>query len=189
MIEDAGVYVFKSSFKQREVSGFCLYDSVFPIIYINNSTAATRQTFTLFHELAHILLRISGVTKLHDEYISTLPGDERRIEVFCNQFAAEVLVPEEDFRFRTGQLPPEDELISELAQVYKSSRETILRRFLDQGRVSQRDYEDKTERWNREYEEGRSKGSGGNPHATKASYLGDKYLGLAFGRYYQGAIS
>lgn len=139
VVEDAGVYVFKSSFKQREVSGFCLYDSVFPIIYINNSTAATRQAFTLFHELAHILLRISGVTKLHDEYISILPGDERRLEVFCNQFAAEVLVPEEDFRFRTGQLPPEDELISELAQVYKSSRETILRRFLDQGRVSQRD--------------------------------------------------
>lgn len=35
VVEDAGVYVFKSSFKQREVSGFCLYDSVFPIIYIN----------------------------------------------------------------------------------------------------------------------------------------------------------
>lgn len=138
VVEDAGIYVFKSSFKQREVSGFCLYDAVLPVIYINNSTSPTRQTFTLFHELAHILLRISGVTKLHDEYINTLSDNERRIEVFCNQFAAEVLVPEADFKIRTDQLPPREELISELALVYKSSRETILRRFLDHGRISQR---------------------------------------------------
>lgn len=189
VVEDAGIYVFKSSFKQREVSGFCLYDSVFPIIYINNSTAATRQTFTLFHELAHILLRISGVTKLHDDYISTLSGDERRIEVFCNQFAAEVLVPDEDFKTRSDQLPPDDEHINNLTRVYKVSRETVLRRFLDHGRVSREEYEYRTKRWNQEYEESSSKGSGGNPHATKASYLGDKYLGLAFGRYYQGALS
>ncbi len=133
-VEDAGVYVFKNTFKQREFSGFCLYDPVFPIIYINNHTAATRQLFTLFHELAHILLRTSGVTKLHDEYISSLAYEEKRIEVFCNRFAADVLVPEEDFQVRVGKLPPDDELVNDLARVYKASRETILRRFLDLGR-------------------------------------------------------
>lgn len=189
-VEDAGVYVFKGSFEQREVSGFCLYDPVFPIIYINNSTAPTRQTFTLFHELAHILLRTSGVTKVHDEYINSLSGDERRIEVFCNRFAAEVLVPEEDFLVRVGETPPEDEFVSELARVYKASRETVLRCFLDLGRVSSEVYKEKTEKWNREYEESRSEGpGGGNYYATRAIYLGDKYLGLAFRRYYQGAIS
>jgi Zn-dependent peptidase ImmA (M78 family) len=188
LVEDAGIYVFKNSFKQKEVSGFCLYDPVFPIIYINNSTAAARQIFTLFHELAHILLHTSGVTKLHDEYIGTLAREERRIEVFCNQFAAELLVPEEDFQVRVGELPPDVELINELARVYKVSRETILRRFLDLGRVSSEVYEEMTGQWNQEYES-RSKGSGGDYYATRASYLGDKYLELAFSRYYQGAIS
>lgn len=52
-VQDAGVFVFKRSFKQKEVSGFCLLDREFPLIYINNSTPASRQTFTLLHELAH----------------------------------------------------------------------------------------------------------------------------------------
>lgn len=187
-VEDAGVYVFKNSFKQTEVSGFCLYDQIFPIIYINNSTAAARQVFTLFHELAHILLHISGVTKLNDEYISALADEAKRIEVFCNQFAAEVLVPEQDFQIRVGQLPPDEDLVHELARVYKVSRETVLRRFLDRGRIPSSVYEELTEKWNKEFE-GRSKGSGGDYYATRVAYLGDNYLGLAFGRYYQGGIS
>lgn len=187
-VEDAGIYVFKNSFKEKEVSGFCLYDPVFPIIYINNSTAAVRQVFTLFHELGHILLHISGVTVLDDEYISALAEKEKRIELFCNQFAAEVLVPDQDFQVRTGQLPPEEDLIRELARVYQVSRETVLRRFLDHGRISNNFYEELTEKWNKEFES-RSKGSGGDYYATRVSYLGDKYLRLAFGRYYEGAIS
>lgn len=187
-VEEAGVYVFKNSFKDKEISGFCLYDSVFPIIYINNSTAAARQVFTIFHELAHILLHISGVTKLDDEYISVLTGEEKRIELFCNQFAADVLVPEQDFEVRVGKLPPDEDLIHELARVYKVSRETILRRFLDRGRIPSNTYEELTQKWNKEFES-RSRGSGGDYYATRASYLGDKYLGLAFGRYHQGAVS
>ena len=187
-VEDAGVYVFKNSFKEKEVSGFCLYDPVFPIIYINNSTAAARQVFTLFHELAHILLHISGVTKLDDEYINVLADEEKRIELFCNRFAAEVLVPEEDFQIRVGQLPPDLDLVNDLAQVYKVSRETVLRRFLDRGRIPSSVYEELTEKWNKEFESS-SKGSGGDYYATRASYLGDKYMGLAFGRYHQGAVS
>ena len=54
-IEDAGVYVFKNTFKQENVSGFCLYDAEFPLIYVNNSTAKTRQSFTILHELGHLL--------------------------------------------------------------------------------------------------------------------------------------
>ena len=35
-IEDKGVFVFKNSLKQKEVSGFCLFDTQFPVIYVNN---------------------------------------------------------------------------------------------------------------------------------------------------------
>lgn len=60
-VEEQGIFVFKNSFKQRDVSGFCLYDAEFPVIYLNNGTASTRQIFTLFHELAHLLLGTNGV--------------------------------------------------------------------------------------------------------------------------------
>lgn len=192
LVEGAGVFVFKNSFKQREVSGLCLYDPVFPVIYVNNSTAATRQVFTLFHELAHVLLHLNGITKLDSEHTDALPGDERRIEVFCNEFAAEILVPHEDFLIRVGELRPdkEGETVTFLAHEYKVSREVVLRRFLDLGRVSSEEYAELVQKWNQEYEESRSQSSGGgNYYNTRASYLGDRYMGLAFGRYYQGAIS
>ena len=73
-IEDAGIFVFKSSFKQREISGFCLMDDAFPIIYLNNSTTKTRQIFSLLHELAHLLLSMNGLSKLDSDYIDALPS-------------------------------------------------------------------------------------------------------------------
>ena len=59
-LEQVGIYVFKRSIEQREISGFCLNNPVFPIIIINNSTPHTRQIFTLFHELAHLLFGVSS---------------------------------------------------------------------------------------------------------------------------------
>jgi len=92
-VEEAGIFIFKRSFKQREISGFCLIDIEFPIIYINNSTEKSRQIFTIFHELAHILLQTNGITKSDDRYINSLQGENKYIEIFCNKFAAEFLLP------------------------------------------------------------------------------------------------
>lgn len=51
------------------------------------------------------------------------------------------------------------------------------------------DYEARAARWRREHENRPRAEGGGNYYATKASYLGETFLRLAFGRYYQGAIS
>jgi hypothetical protein len=74
-----GVYVFKDQFREPDYSGFCLYDDEFPIIYVNNTTAKTRQIFTLFHELAHLLFHTSGVDRTGDGFVDELAGDDRRI--------------------------------------------------------------------------------------------------------------
>ena len=68
-------------------SGFCLYDETFPVIYVNNSSSKTRQIFTLFHELAHLLFQTSGIDTISSDYIDRLGGKEKSIEVFCNTFA------------------------------------------------------------------------------------------------------
>jgi Zn-dependent peptidase ImmA (M78 family)/transcriptional regulator with XRE-family HTH domain len=188
-VEAVGVFVFKRSFKQEDVSGFCLTDPQFPIIYLNNSTAKTRQIFTMFHELAHILVRSSGITKTDHSYVSSLSGEERSIEVFCNAFAGEFLVPAFDFEHRFDPQKPVDESTTQLATYYGVSREVILRKLLDRRIVSQEYYEEMAQRWIQEFEESRKSGGGGNYYYTQAEYLGDRFMNLAFSQYYDGKVS
>jgi Zn-dependent peptidase ImmA (M78 family) len=188
-IEEAGIFIFKRSFTQREISGFCLNDDVFPLIYLNNSTAKSRQIFSIFHELAHILLDSSGVTKSDITYISSLSGNNKRIEVFCNSFAGEFLVPNYDFFNRFDPNQDIDKSVSELSNFYNASREVILRKLLDHNYVSEEIYEEKSKEWIKEYQEYRNSRTGGNYYANQATYLGDQYMQLAFSRYYEGSLS
>lgn len=78
----AGVYVFKDAFHAPNYFGFCLYDTEFPVIYINNSATKSRQIFTLFHELGHLLFHTSGIDILNDSYLKHL-DDEDASTVGC----------------------------------------------------------------------------------------------------------
>jgi Zn-dependent peptidase ImmA (M78 family) len=113
-----GVYVFKDQFREPDYSGFCLYDDEFPIIYVNNTTAKTRQIFTLFHELAHLLFHTSGVDRTGDGFVDELAGDDRRIEIICNRMAACLLVPEKTFDEIFASKPPTEATALELAQLF-----------------------------------------------------------------------
>ena len=195
-LEQHGVFVFKDTFnppgkRQADAgdspfSGFCLYDTNFPVIYVNNNKAKTRQNFTLFHELAHLLMHTGGVDTRQDDYIEHLRGDNRRIEILCNRFAAEFLLPSWDFKLRSAGKSIQDHTITEWAGLYGVSRETILRRLLDWKQVSQQEYERKTLQWLNEREES---GGGGNYYLNKGAYLGERYIEAVFSHYHQGHIS
>jgi Zn-dependent peptidase ImmA (M78 family)/transcriptional regulator with XRE-family HTH domain len=189
-VENAGVFVFKDSLKQKEISGFALDHPEFPLILINNSTATTRQIFTLFHELAHLLLHTNGVTKRDDRYLKLLTGEPRRIEILCNRFAAELLVPAADLELTLRDFGADDAAVARIAGLYKVSREVILRRLLNINWITVQRYESKVAQLSDEYEASAAppKG-GGNYYATHASYLSERYARLAFGNYYRGAIS
>lgn len=181
---DVGVYVFKDQFRQPDYSGFCLYDDEFPIIYVNNTTAKTRQIFTLFHELAHLLFHTSGVDKSGDGFVDQLAGDDRRIEIICNRMAACLLVPEETFDKVFSSQPATEATAVELAQLFSVSREFIFRKFLDRGLITPAAYEQAARRW---FEQG-PRGSGGDHYNTKIAYLGTEYINLAFQRFHQNRI-
>jgi Zn-dependent peptidase ImmA (M78 family) len=181
----AGVYVFKDAFRTNEYSGFCLYDETFPIIYVNNSSAKTRQIFTLFHELAHLLLHTSGIDTLHNEYIPRLADDAQRMEILCNRFAAEFLVPESAFAEAFKGKKPTEATAQEFAGRFHVSREFIFRRFLDRGLIDEQTYQEAAARW---AEQKQSEGPGGDYYWTKLSYLGREYVGLALREYHQNHI-
>ena len=187
-IEEKGVFVFKGAFRDDSVDGFCLVHEQFPVIYLNNSRSSVRQIFSLFHELAHLLLGENGITR------GINPVGEQ-IEVFCNQFAAEFLVPSSDLETRFSDSLYDDAAIEELASYYKVSRPVILLRLVNRGTLTQDDYRQKTAQWTEEYEarlEGRAGGEssgGGNYYNTHAVYLGYRFMELAFSRYHQGQCS
>ncbi len=189
LLEEHGIFIFKDAFEDDEFSGFCLYDIDFPIIYINNSQVKSRQIFTLFHELAHLLFRTGGVDLRHDEFVQRMSGSNKRIEVFCNRFAGEFLVPSEDVQKCLRNKSIDDNLLSGIAKKYSVSREVILRKCLDLGYVGQAFYESKVREWETETSRHKKSSSGGDYYKTQKAYLGDRYIEAAFSKYYQGVIS
>jgi Zn-dependent peptidase ImmA (M78 family) len=185
-LEAVGVSVFKDAFKVPNYSGFCLYDDEFPIIYVNNSNAKTRQIFTLFHELAHILFHTSGIDVLTDDFMQRLPADAQRIEIICNRFAAEFLLPENVFETAFAGRPPTEATAEDLADFFHVSREFIYRKFRDRNLISSAEYERASRRWAEQQNGG---DGGGNYYYTKMAYLGSGYINLALSQYYQNRIS
>jgi Zn-dependent peptidase ImmA (M78 family) len=183
---DTGIFVFKDAFRVDEYSGFSLYDDVFPIIYVNNSSTKTRQMFTLFHELAHLLFHTSGIDTQEDRYIPTLPARQRRIEIVCNQFAAQFLVPEAAFTQAIAGHDHSERTAELMAARFHVSREVIYRKFLDRHWIDQAEYSRAVRNWANQRQTGGS--GGGDFFWNTISYLGRDYISLAFNQYYQNRI-
>jgi Zn-dependent peptidase ImmA (M78 family) len=186
-LENDGVFTFKDSFKDRFLSGFCLVHEKYPIIMVNNSNSFTRQIFTLIHELGHILYGVNGVTDIDEYYLQFLKNHEKKIEILCNRFAAELLVPTKHFQSEIPFFEEEgQEAISELANKYSVSREVILRRLLDFNLIDNTFYSTQAEKWNKDYLRSKKDVSGGNWYLTKIAYLGEGYVQSAFQNYHKG---
>ncbi|NBC08940.1 MAG: ImmA/IrrE family metallo-endopeptidase [Bacteroidetes bacterium] len=80
----------------EEFRGFVLSDSVAPLVFINGNDTEAAKLFTFVHELAHLWVGASGVSNV--EVKSAVENDFDQLERFCNQVAAEVLIPAEDFQ-------------------------------------------------------------------------------------------
>lgn len=179
----AGVHVFKDAFHAPNYFGFCLYDNEFPIIYINNSSAKSRQIFTLFHELGHLLFHTSGIDILDDPFLDHLSGVEQEIERICNGLAARVLVPEGVLDKMLNGLAVGRETATQLAEYFSVSREVIYRKFLDRGLIDAGEYEAAAKTWAAQMKPKES--ASGNYYNSHRAYLGQRYIDLAFSRYYQ----
>ena len=100
LIEDKGILIFTTSsyvhwskVPVESMRGLAIYDKTFPIIILNGSDALSANLFTLMHELGHILLKQTNLIK--DDYLWS--GNISNDEKFCNEFAAEILMPNAKF--------------------------------------------------------------------------------------------
>lgn len=138
--EDAGVMVMVSSvvgsnshrkLDVGEFRGFALADDLAPLIFLNGADSKAAQMFTLAHELAHVWLGATGVS---DTQAGQVP--EQQTEGWCNQVAAELLMPMDELRIAHQRLAPIPDEIQRLAREFKVSTLVALRRLFDAGYIN-----------------------------------------------------
>lgn len=139
--EEAGVMVMVTSvvgsnshrkLDVGEFRGFALADDLAPLVFLNGADSKSAQMFTLAHELAHLWLGASGVS---DAETGRVP--EQTIERWCNQVAAELLMPMQALRVAYQPDTPIPQEIQRLARLFKVSTLVALRRLFDAGFINQ----------------------------------------------------
>jgi Zn-dependent peptidase ImmA (M78 family) len=156
-IEDAGVLVFQTTrFPSEDASGFAIAADTLPVIAVNRKDVPTRRTFSLLHELTHLMVHVSGVSDLVTD--AARPPEDLKIEIFSNQVAAAALIPMEPLLAEPGVLAQgansadwTDAEVSELARKFNVSREALLRRLLTLGRTTAEFYAQKRNQYLKEY--------------------------------------
>ena len=135
-IEAAGVLVFQATrIDSNDASGFAITADYLPVVVVNQKDTPTRRAFSLLHELAHLMLRVSGVSDLDTD--AARPPEDQRIEVFCNHVAAAALMPRasllNDPRVQgrgKRAIDWSDTEIADIARSFGVSREAPVRRLL-----------------------------------------------------------
>jgi len=142
-----------------EFRGFSLADELAPVVFVNGADSKAAQIFTLAHELTHVSLGGSDVSRpdLRDT------AESNETERWCNNVAAELLVPVDSLAEEYNRSADVGAEIQRLARFYKVSTLVILRRIFDANMISRSRY---WSEYDREYERVlaylEKSGSGGN---------------------------
>lgn len=141
VVEGKGVFVLRQKMPIQESRAFSL-PGVPPVIVLNANDWPNARTFSLFHELCHLVLRGDGIC---DMRVSGGEPRKERVEIYCNHFAAALLVPPDQLarqisRHTTGERWSDNEL-AQIARFFSVSREVILRSLLTIGETTDSFYQ------------------------------------------------
>jgi Zn-dependent peptidase ImmA (M78 family) len=153
-----------------EFRGFALTDLYAPVVFINAADSKSGQMFTLAHELVHVFANREGVSDASPRRISN-----ERVERWCNEVAAELLVPLDRFAEtyrRDAALTLE---LPRLSRVFKVSTLVILRRMHDAGGLSRATFWDAYDAELRRLQAVVPRGSGGDFHRTEAVRVSKRF--------------
>ena len=193
-LEGIGVLVFQTTrVDVKEMRGFSVVEASLPVILLNGADAHAGRTFSLLHELCHLIIRDGGLC---------LPGDDRHAEgagheVLCNRVAGAVLIPAESLlaepivaRSAGGQNWADEDLAA-LAREFAVSREAVLRRLLIVGRTTERFYREKRRQFAVEAAAREADAEGGivPPFRRALNRMGRLYAKGVLEGFYEGRVS
>lgn len=166
--------------------GFALADPIAPFVIINDQDSRAAWSFTLLHELAHVWLGYTGVSN------ATLA---RSVERFCNQVAAELLVPGAEFRrLDVGTSTESGELavrVTEFARARKVSRSMVAVGLYLNGKISASQLRELTSTFQAEWaaRPANRTGSGPDYWVVRRQRLGDALIELTARLMEAGALT
>lgn len=176
--DDAGIMVMCSGvvlnnnrrhLNSDEFRGFAMADDLAPLVFINGADTKAAQMFTLAHELAHIWLGQSAVSDAQP-----LITSDHKVERWCNQVAAELLVPLAILGAEFQKSATLGHEVDRLARRFKVSTLVILRRIYDLGEMTKMQF---NEEYENELDRLRAipKKSGGNFYLTQATRVSRRF--------------
>ena len=173
-VERAGIFVqIMNVGPENLCRGFSILDQRnVPVAVINgDESEGPARTFTLLHEYAHLLLRAPGISD---------QNKANNVERWCNQFAAHFLMPAEQFKVAarsidaSGEWP--DARLTELAELFKVSRQAVTLHLEELGFVKDGFYEGKMVEWRKRK---RKKGGIPMPYPERqVNRLGVRHLSI-----------
>lgn len=146
--ELAGIFISRTSFIHSKlvlnkdiIQGFAIADKFAPFIFINSKNWKAPQLFTLVHELVHIWISESGISNEIDiDFSEKNKSKYHPVELFCNEVAANVLMPEEKIRQLSSYEFSSNKEIFKNAKDFGISSFALLVRALKLNLVTQAEY-------------------------------------------------
>lgn len=188
-VESLGIAVYQLILTQDEIRGFTILDEAIPIIGIKRNDQVSAKTFTLFHELGHVLLNKEGLCDLSEK-------TNIEIEKWCNAFSAEMLIPVTELlemeavinhKRNEEKIWNKKELV-ELANYFHVGPLAILRTLLENKLTTQAYYNDRHLAWNKPQFGRSKKPEGRNIPKEAIKEKGRNYISLAFTAFDQNRI-
>ncbi len=135
-VDAAGVTVLQLSMGTKSCRGFSLWDESAPLIAVNTAWTDEARSFTLFHELGHLLTRTDSACA--SAPVTARAGDST--ERWCEEFSAGVLIPSRALVGvnRVDGLPA----LAALARRFKTSLRATALRLIEVGKASWSLYEE-----------------------------------------------
>lgn len=197
-VEQLGVLVFQArGVAVSEMRGFSIGERPLPAIVLNIKDSPRGRVFSMMHELVHLMLHQTGLCNFSED--TSLPPEERTIEIFCNHVAGAILAPRSQLLehplVRRARRPREwsDEELGTLARRFQISEEAVLRRLLILGRTTERFYRAKRKEFLKTYarlaEGSKNREGFAPPDKTAVATAGHAFVRLVLEGYHTERIT
>ncbi|MFH5229753.1 ImmA/IrrE family metallo-endopeptidase [Antrihabitans spumae] len=173
LLEDNGILVLQATkISLKAFRGLSLHHDDLPVVIVNGADSPAGRTFTLFHEVGHLINRTSGLCVLQQSVNE---------EALANNFAAAFLMPEKAVRASIVDAEDPGAVADSLARHFKVSTLAAAVRLRRLGVIEDDDLDgiraDSDERWEQARQAQSAKPGFVPPWRLRYRDLGPSYIG------------